>query len=321
MDDPLRLEFVGLLRCQGCRGHLQPDRHGSGATLVCANCGRSVTVRAGIPRFIDAAPDRLAQRTQASFGYEWTEFHDWRDSGERNFREYFQGLDNQAVADRLVLDAGCGMGRHAREMARTARLVAAVDFSAAIDMAARNVRDCHNVHCVQADLLDLPFEDDAFDYVYSIGVLHHIPDTLGALAGLVRKVRPGGRVRVYLYWKRHGWSGALLHAVEAVRRVTTRMPFALLKACCWLLSVALFFGLVLPYRALDRLGVRAHTGFPLYLYARYPFRVLYNDQFDRFSAPLEQRFDEHEVRSLMESAGLREVRTFAHFGWIAEGVR
>jgi hypothetical protein len=49
--------------------------------------------------------------------------------------------------------------------------------------------------------------------------------------------------------------------------------------------------------------------------------VLYNDQFDRLSAPLEKRYDASEVRALLEAAGLRDVRVFARFGWIGEGIR
>jgi SAM-dependent methyltransferase len=174
---------------------------------------------------------------------------------------------------------------------------------------------------VQADILALPLADASFDFIYSLGVLHHLRDTESAIAGLARKLRPGGRLRVYLYWKRHGWKGMILRAVTAVRFVTTRLPFPALKAWCWLLSVALFSGVVLPYRALSALGARWHEDWPLFVYTKYPFAVLYNDQFDRFSAPIEKRYDLDEVRRLLESAGLRDIRVRRAFGWIADGTR
>jgi SAM-dependent methyltransferase len=265
--------------------------------------------------------DDASRRTQASFGYEWTHFHDWRPSGATNFNDYFDGLDLATLRGASVLDAGCGMGRHARQIAPHAARVVAVDFSRAIDEASHNTAALGNVECVQADLLALPFAPGTFDLVYSLGVLHHVADTERALAGLVDKLKPGGRRRVYLYWKRHGWQGRLLGLVTLARRATVRMPFAMLRVLCWLLSVGLYAGVVLPYRGLTRLGLRRHEAWPLFVYTKYPFRVLYNDQFDRFSAPIEKRYDGDEVRRLLQDAGLRDVRLRPCFGWVADGVK
>jgi SAM-dependent methyltransferase len=280
-----------------------------------------VPIVGGIPRFVDVADDVIAKRTQASFGYEWTHFNDWRQSGETNFNDYFEGIDLSGLAGQCVLDAGCGMGRHARQVARFAGRVVAVDFSRAIDQASRNVSDLSNVDCVQADLLALPVADGVFEFVYSLGVLHHLAETERALAGLVQKLRPGGRLRVYLYWKRHGWTGRSLAVATAARRITTRMPFGMLRVCCRVLSVGLYGAVVLPYRALSALGIRGHCEWPLFVYSKYPFNVLYNDQFDRFSAPIEKRYDPEDVQSLLEAAGLRDVQVRPCFGWIGDGTK
>jgi SAM-dependent methyltransferase len=289
--------------------------------LKCSGCGRSYQIVDGIPRFVNIVSGETARRTQESFGYEWTHFKDWHYSGQTNFTDYFQGTDLAGLKTKVVLDAGCGMGRHAREMARFAGHVVAVDFSDAIDQAARNTAELENVDCVQADLLNLPFADSSFDFVYSLGVLHHLEDTEQAIANLVRKVKRGGKLRVYLYWKRSGWAGLLLAGVTLIRRVTTRMPFAALRIGCFFLSGCLLAGVIAPCRLLSLLGARFHEGWPLFVYTKYPFNVLYNDQFDRFSAPLEKRYGPDEVARLLEVAGLKEVRVMNCFGWIGEGVR
>src|SRR5262245_22370220 len=200
----MRPDLVDFLKCVSCGSRLTPaaDSDHRLNSLVCTACARRVPVSDGIPRFVDVPDDDVARRTQASFGYEWTHFNDWRQSGTTNFQDYFDGLDLTSLHGRLVLDAGCGMGRHARQVAPHAARVVAVDFSRAIDQAARNVCDIGNVDCIQADLLALPLVDRSFDYVYSLGVLHHLQDTERALGGLVRTLKPGGRLRVYLYWKR-----------------------------------------------------------------------------------------------------------------------
>jgi SAM-dependent methyltransferase len=313
--------LLTLLRCPSCSGEMTDIGSAEGTQIVCVACHRTVPVAGGVPRFVDVLLNPTARRTQASFGYEWSHFNDWRQSGETNFNDYFGGVDLSGLRRQVLLDAGCGMGRHARQVAPFAERVVAVDFSAAIDQAARNVAGLGNVHCVQADLLALPLADGAFDFVYSMGVLHHLSDTERALAELVRKLRPGGRIRVYLYWKRHGWRGRVLSIVTAARRITTRMPFPLLRLSSWILSIGLHVAVVRPYRALSALGINIHADWPLFVYVRYPFSVLYNDQFDRFSAPIEKRYDPEEVRALLESAGLRDVRIRPCFGWIADAVK
>jgi SAM-dependent methyltransferase len=312
-------ELFRLLICPACRCRLAGQS--DSAVLACPQCGRRIPIVDGIPRFVDLPVDDLARRTQASFGDEWTHFNQWERSGATNFADYFAGVDFRSLKGTVVLDAGCGMGRHARQIAAHAGRVVAVDFSRAIDQAARNAAGIGNVECVQADLLQLPLADASFDYVYSLGVLHHLTETDAALAGLVRALRPGGRLRIYLYWKRHGLSGQLLRLVSALRLVTTRLPFSLLRGFCRVLSMLLFGFVVLPYRALSAAGVTFHRDWPLFVYTKYPFYVLYNDQFDRFSAPLEKRYDREQVQHLLERAGLKEVTVQPCFGWVAEGVK
>ena len=310
--------LLDILCCPLCKGRFDPA---DGQALRCAGCGTSFPIVHDVPRFVATVADETARRTQASFGYEWTHFNDWQQSGATNFNDYFHGIDLAALRRAVVLDAGCGMGRHARQIAPHAGRVVAVDFSRAIDEAIRNTAEVGNVCCLQADLLALPFRDAAFDFVYSLGVLHHIADTPRALEAIVTKLKPGGRLLVYLYWRKHGWQGLLLKPATLARHVTTRLPPPLLRWACWLLSVALFGLVVLPYRLLANAGVRRHARWPLFVYTKYPFGVLYNDQFDRFSAPIEQRYDREEVAALLRSVGLVDVQVRPCFGWLGSGVK
>ena len=82
---------------------------------------------------------------------------------------------------------------------------------------------------VQADLLDLPLAEAAFDLVFSIGVLHHTPDPRRAFAQIARRVKPGGRLAVWLYRKNtppQEWLNT------GLRRITTRLPARVLEPLC-----------------------------------------------------------------------------------------
>jgi SAM-dependent methyltransferase len=309
---------LDVLVCPGCDTALEVAI--SGTSLVCPRCRREVTLRRGIPRFVDAL-DLTAAHTQASFGYEWTHFDDWTLSGATNFEQYFGDLDLSRLRDACVLDAGCGMGRHARMLGPHVRELVALDFSEAIDRAASTLSDQPNVFCIQADVMAPPLREGAFDLVYSLGVLHHLEDTERALSILARLVRPGGRLRIYLYWQPEGWRRLILAVVKACRLVTTRLPFGMLRGLSWMLSLGLWIGVITPYRLLQRLRVLGVAKLPLFQYTKYPFTILYNDQFDRLSAPIEKRYRQQEVRELLQAVGLTDVRVWPRYGWLAEGTR
>src|SRR5688572_15016843 len=139
----MHTDLLDFLRCSSCGSRLSPggEVDGNPTQLRCGACSRIVPVKDGVPRFGAASEDDYAKRTEASFGYEWSHYNNWRHSGETNFQDYFVGLDLKTLQGRIVLDAGCGMGRHARQIATHAGRVVAVDFSRAIDQAARNVSD------------------------------------------------------------------------------------------------------------------------------------------------------------------------------------
>jgi ubiquinone/menaquinone biosynthesis C-methylase UbiE/uncharacterized protein YbaR (Trm112 family) len=170
-------------------------------TISCRHCGAFWPVLNGIPRFVSA--DNYAR----SFGEEWNLFsktqldsHTGTTISRDRFREVTQ-TDPSALAGQIVLECGCGMGRFLEVVAREGAEVIGVDFSTAVDAAAENLRAYPNVTIIQADLMHLPLQQTAFDFVYSIGVLHHTPDTRRALHAIARHVKPGGQLAAWVYHK------------------------------------------------------------------------------------------------------------------------
>jgi SAM-dependent methyltransferase len=179
------------------------------------------------------------------------------------------------------------------------------------------------VQVVQADLYHLPFEPESFDIVYSIGVLHHLPDPEAAFRNLIRYVKPGGEILVYLYWTPEGQpvKGALLGAVSQIRQVTTRLPYPFLYTLSYPAAAVAHVFFVWPYRLLSYIPMLRALAerIPLKQYANYPFGVCVNDQFDRFSAPIERRYTRHEVTQWLERAGVEAIDVRPNFGWVGSG--
>ncbi len=106
----------------------------------------------------------------------------------------------------LLLDLGCGFGRHAFEAARRGAAVVALDagtdevgevratLGAMVD--AGELAPAARADAVQGDALHLPFADGTFDRVIASEVLEHIPDDVAAMRELTRVLRPGGTIAV-----------------------------------------------------------------------------------------------------------------------------
>src|SRR5262249_43594676 len=151
-----------------------------------------------------------------------------------------------------------------------------------------NTKGLSNVHLVQADVYHLPFKPGVFDFAYSIGVLHHLPDPETGFQCVVRVVRPHGSVFVWVYSN----SRRMLNfALESARAVTRRPPKPIQKLLSFVGASIDWAGFILPYRVLSRLpvtgGIARRFGLPrLKVYVKYPFQVVYADWFDRLAAPI-----------------------------------
>ena len=198
----------------------------------------------------------------------------------------------------------------------------AIDLGPAVEVARLNTQ-ARNVHVVQADLHNPPFALESFDFIYSIGVLHHLPNPEAAFQNLLRFLKPGGEVQIYLYWKpeQRPIKAALLSGVDAARRLTTRLPYSAVHALAYPAAVAAFTLFVWPYRIMRRLPLfnQMAEGMPMKQYAAFPFRVCVNDQLDRLSAPIENRYTRQEVQNWLVRASLEAPSVGENFGWIATG--
>ena len=267
-----------------------------------------------IASFVRADAANRDADTVKAFGEEWTRFSQFSDQDLATVgAEYFDLIGPGMLGpDSVVLDIGCGTGRWSRHLAGRVRYVEAVDPSDAVWVASRLTGPCGNVRVTQAGFDDLPFPPGAFDFVLSLGVAHHVPDTGRAIRDAARMLKPGGYLLLYLYYaldRRGSWYRALFRLADVIRRVVCRLPRGLRFVVCDSLSLTVCLPLVLLSGWVRSMapGSQAWRRLPLAYYADKSFHILRNDTLDRFGTPLEKRFRREEIADLLTAAGLTDI--------------
>src|SRR5262249_30894844 len=107
-----------------------------------------------------------------------------------------------------------------------------------------------NAHIIQADIYRLPLRR-AFDYAFSVGVLHHLPDPRAGFRSLISKVKPGGHASAWVYGAENNqW---IVRFVNPVREyVTSRMPPRLLFHLAKAVTLIMYAVSKLLYGPLNR---------------------------------------------------------------------
>lgn len=311
------LEF---LACPDCGGGLSldaKDAHGgevmTGA-LTCGGCAAQYPIIAGVPRFANLTSS-VEARTAAAFGYEWTQYSDLADRYRQQFLDWIHPVTPDFFHGRTVLEGGCGKGRHTALAAEFgARAVVSMDLSDAVDAAFANTRHLANVHIVQADMNKPPVQR-VFDYAFSVGVLHHLPDPERGFRALVSRLTAGGAISAWVYGREgNGW---IVHMVSPLReRVTSRMPHRVLDLLSGPLAAVLFGLTRFVYRPARGTALARALPYEPYLsyISDFPYREQRSIVFDHLVAPVAFYLRRTEFEAWFSRAGLQQVQIEQHNG-------
>jgi SAM-dependent methyltransferase len=160
-------------------------------------------------------------RTKAAYEKQWNRFRIVRPEEDRATFRNRTGLGPEDLDGQTVLDAGCGMGRYLRVAAEEGAVVVGLDLSWSLTAARDLTEGFKKVSLVRGDLLRPPLAEGGFDHIYSLGVLDHTPDPKRAFLELARRLKPGGRIVVWVYRRERP---ALEAVMNAHRAVSTRLP-------------------------------------------------------------------------------------------------
>lgn len=263
---------------------------------------------------LDVQSSNAVTKVVEDFGLEWSRFDQSglaRDEAFRYFEEYFSIFPWSALpVDAQGFDLGCGSGRWARFVAERVGFLNCIDASSdALQVAKKTLAHNANVEFHHASVDSIPLADNSMDFGYSLGVLHHVPDTGQGLASCVQKLKTGAPMLVYLYYAfddRPFWFRIIWKISDVFRYVISRMPNKLKFLATDFMALFVYWPLARTAWLCEKMGFNV-ASFPLSYYRNRSFYTMRTDALDRFGTSLEQRFTRPEIQQLMENAGLERI--------------
>ena len=252
--------------------------------------------------------------TVQSFGDEWTRFNQESLSvGESTsiFRDYFSIFPwDDLPANSEGFDMGCGTGRWARFVAPQVTRLNCIDPSSSLEIARQNLSAFPNVIFHSSFACNSNLLPSSQDFGYSLGVLHHVPDTLAAIKSCTKLLKPGAPLLLYLYYafdNRPRWFRYIWHVSNFWRLQICRLPPRPKQFITDIIALTIYWPLASVSRIAERIGLPV-SAIPLSYYRKCSFYTMRTDSRDRFGTPLEKRFSKKQIIEMCAEAGLVDLR-------------
>lgn len=300
---PFNQRVLELIICPDCQKELVPLPPDN---LLCFDCNKHFVIKENVIHFGDSPPNLTAK----NFGYSWKTFsHSLPEIYEKQFLDWIHPITKDFFKDKTILDAGCGKGRHLLCAGQFgAKQVIGVDLSEAAYLAAKTTEHLNHVQVIRGDLYHLPLKAE-FDYIYSIGVLHHLPDPKKGFLSLVQKLKPGGTISAWVYGKENNdWITNYLNPLR--KNVFSQIPFPLLRGISAGMAGTLYSGLKALYSpARENPALKKRLPYSDYLcyISPFPYKEISSIVFDHLVAPIAFYISKEEFESWFQEAGLVNV--------------
>ena len=268
------------------------------------------------------------KNTVEGFGDEWSRFDQSdlpEDEQKLLFDEYFSVFPWENISKESVgFDLGCGSGRWAKSVAPKVKKLICIDPSSALDIAKKNLSNFDNCEFQSTTVDDISIDNNSMDFGYSLGVLHHVPNTEMGIKQCVEKLKKGAPLLLYLYYRfdnRPFWFRFIWSISDLLRKIISKMPYGLRYIFSQIIAVAIYFPLARTSFYMEKLNLNV-SNFPLSSYKNLSFYTMRTDALDRFGTRLEQRFTRDEIKIMMENAGLEDIK-FSNSKpyWVAVGYK
>ncbi len=313
----MKEKLLPYLICPSCAGTLDlsvtklEGQEIMEGELRCTSCGSVFPITFGIPRFANLDHVESDKRaTAAGFGWQWQHFTQEDEKYAEQLLGWIAPVTPEFFRDKVVLEGGCGKGRHTQLAAHWgARDVIGIDLSAAVETAFAATRSFPNAHIIQADIYHLPLARK-FDYAFSVGVLHHLPDPRGGFLSLASKVKPGGHISAWIYGAENNeWITRFVNPVR--EKITSRIDQRVLLQLSKIPAACVYLATKLIYGPLNRTGssLARHLFYNDYLnsISTFGWREQHTIVFDHLVAPTAFYISRDEFETWWSDIGATDV--------------
>lgn len=319
----MKEKLLDLLACPECNGEitlanieLREDNEILEGNLLCKKCAQEFRIIRGVPRFAEL--DKVEQDkadTAENFGWQWNKFTQEDTKYAEQFLGWLQPVKQGFFKDKIILEGGCGKGRHtmlAHEWG--AKEIIGIDLSAAVESAFQATKHLPNAHIIQADIFKLPFKK-TFDYAFSVGVLHHTPDPKGAFISLASKVKNDGHVSAWIYGAENNkW---LTNYVNPIREgFTSKISQPALYQLSKFPTLGVFLASKLIYKPINKTSkpIASKLFYNEYLnhLSTFGWREQHNIVFDHLVAPTAFYISKDDFNEWWKEIGASDVKITWH---------
>ncbi len=232
------------------------------------------------------------------FGFEWNLYSKLNPQYELQFKNWVAPLDPSNFNDKVVLDAGCGMGRNSYWVLKWgAKEVTAFDFDErSVAVARNNLKDFSNVQVIFKSIYDIDWHEK-FDIAFSIGVIHHLEDPVRALKNMINALKPGGILLIWVYsYEGNEW---IPRFVDPIRKhITSKLPVAFVH---WLA-----YGCSIPLWLIIKI-FRGPTPYLRQL-SKFKFWHVHSIVFDQLIPTVANYWKKEEVLFLLEQLPIKNIQ-------------
>lgn len=319
----MKERLLDLLACPTCGGDIllavatkYDGNEIIDAVLTCKKCDREYKVVRGVPRFaeLDKIEEDKAE-TAENFGWQWTHFTQEDPKYNEQFLGWLQPVRSEFFEGKVVLEGGCGKGRHTKLAAEWgAKDVVGIDLGDGVESAFALTRSLPNAHIIQCDIFKLPLKKE-FDYAFSVGVLHHTPNPKKAFLSLAGKVKKGGHISAWVYGAENNeW---ITRFVDPVRTgFTSQISQPMLYQLSKLPTLGVFLGTKLVYRPLNSIAkpVANKLFYNEYLnhLGTFGWREQHNIVFDHLVAPTAFYIAKEDFATWWSEINVKNVQIIWH---------
>ena len=259
--------------------------------------------------------ENIDKAVVSDFGKEWEKFDQSEvpiEELKKSFDKYFSLFPWHVINNNSKgFDLGCGSGRWAYFAAQGVKTLHCIDPAySALEVAKKKLKNSENCIFHNVGVDNIPLEDGSMDFGYSLGVLHHMPNTQDGISKCVEKLKVGAPFLMYIYYafdNRPSWFKLIWKISDFFRKLIAVLPFPIKYFLSQIIAIFVYFPLSKISKYLDNKGIDVEN-IPLSSYKDKSFYSLRTDALDRFSTKLEKRFTKDQIKKMLINANLEKIQ-------------